>query len=353
MGRAELMENMSDEQLKRELSFDLYGRYAIIRDIINLNRNGGGKARVLDVGGRGNLLRQFLPVDDVFYLDPLVDTDDENYIEGDGCDMPLEDDSFDFVVSSDVYEHIEHSRRKDFLTESLRVARSGVVLGAIFHSPARELAERYANESYRHISRGDDHFWLKEHIDNGLPQAGELEAFLGELGHAFQTIPNNDLRLWEYLLSSTFVLLAAGRIDRVKDFNEFYNNRIYPLDHGDASYRTIYFIKNSEGMKDLELGEGGIDDSLYLEATRNFTSLLYDIYLEDRDLFEKIKVELQDKINIIVEKNDQIIRTEAELAVAWGEVAGLKASFSWRVTGPLRTVRARIGKLSTGKSRKS
>src|SRR5659263_106086 len=104
------VELMSDEQLKRELTFDLYGRYAIIRDIINLNKTGQEQLRILDVGGRGNLLKKFLPGDDVSYLDPLVDTDDENYIEGDGCDIPLEDGSFDYVVSSDVFEHIEPSR---------------------------------------------------------------------------------------------------------------------------------------------------------------------------------------------------------------------------------------------------
>ncbi|MDO8736018.1 MAG: methyltransferase domain-containing protein [Thermoleophilia bacterium] len=347
------MEVMSDEQLKRELSFDLYGRYAIIRDIIEFNRAGQKKLRILDVGGRGNLLKKFLPGDDVSYLDPLVDTDDENYIEGDGCDIPLEDDSFDYVVSSDVFEHIEPSRRDQFLTENLRVAKSGVILGAIFHSPEREMAEKFANESYRYISRGQDHFWLKEHIDNGLPEAGALEDLLGKKGHAFQKIPNNDLRLWEYLLCSTFVLLAAGKIEKIKDFNEFYNGRVYPHDHGEGSYRTIYFIRKAEDLKELELGEGGIDDGLYLEAIRNTTSLLYDVYLEDKDQFEALKNEFQEKVNQIVRKNDQIIETEAALAVAKGEVAGLKASFSWRITGPLRTVRAKAGKISAGKSRKS
>lgn len=347
------VELMSDEQLKRELTFDLYGRYAIIRDIINLNKTGQEQLRILDVGGRGNLLKKFLPGDDVSYLDPLVDTDDENYIEGDGCDIPLEDGSFDYVVSSDVFEHIEPSRRDEFLTENLRVAKSGVILGAVFHSPERELAEKYANESYRYLSGGEDHFWLKEHIDNGLPQSSELEGLLGKKGHAFQKIPNNNLRLWEYLLCSTFVLLAAGKIEKIKDFNEFYNDRIYPRDHGEGSYRTIYFIKKSEGLKELELGEGGIDDGLYLEAISNTTSLLYDVYLEDKDLFEKLKIELQEKVNQIVKKNNQIIETEAALAVAKYEIADLKASFSWRITGPLRAVRAKAGKISAGKSRKS
>jgi len=42
---------------------------------------------VLDVGGRRNLLKKFLPTDDVFYLEPFLESSDENFIKGDGCKM--------------------------------------------------------------------------------------------------------------------------------------------------------------------------------------------------------------------------------------------------------------------------
>ena len=109
------MEKIIDEQLKKEFGFDLYGRYAIIRDIIEKNRSNGEIFRVLDVGGRGNFMKKFLPNDDVYYLDPFVESDDKNFIKGDGCAMPLDDLSFDWVTSADVFEHIQKEKRENFL----------------------------------------------------------------------------------------------------------------------------------------------------------------------------------------------------------------------------------------------
>lgn len=338
------MEGMSDKQLKRELSFDLYGRYAIVRDIVNINRDGQTRYKILDVGGRGNLLKKFLPLDDVSYLDPYVDTDDENYIEGDGCDIPLEDDTFDFVVSSDVFEHIEPSKRRVFLAENLRVAKYGVVLGAVFHSRERKLAETYANDSYRHISRGEDHFWLSEHIKNGLPRADEVEELLREKDLGFQKIMNNDLRLWEYLLCSSFVFLAAGKVEMLKDFNEFYNEVIFPVDHGDDSYRTIYFIKNIEGLKDLEPGKGGVDLSLHLEAIKNITQLLSQVYLEDKEKYELVVSDLLEKEALVSRQKEELEEKKRELHAAHGELNSLRSTLSWRITGPLRSVREKMGK---------
>lgn len=74
------MKKTDDNQLESELPFDQYGRYAAIRDIINANRRGEEKFRVLDVGGRWNLMRRFLPSDIVFYLDPYVDSDRKSVV---------------------------------------------------------------------------------------------------------------------------------------------------------------------------------------------------------------------------------------------------------------------------------
>lgn len=48
-------------------------------------------------------------------------------IRGDGCALPFADNSFDFVISNAVVEHVgDASQQQVFIAESLRVARRGV-----------------------------------------------------------------------------------------------------------------------------------------------------------------------------------------------------------------------------------
>ncbi len=347
------MTEASDEQLKRQLPFDQYGRYALIRDIIGANRGEEGKSfRVLDVGGRGNLLRKFLPEDEVFYLDPdpdAVDSDeDANFIRGDGREMPLEDGEFDFVVSADVYEHIPPEDRRRYLDENLRVALKAVILAAPFASRATAAAERYANETYRIISGGEDHAWLKEHIEHGLPDGDELEAFIHEAGYSFQVIPNNSIWLWENMIFANFIFGEA--IERFRDFNAFYNSRVFPYDHEQESYRHVYFIKKEAALRDLELEAGGIDAELYLEIVRKSQAVIAEIIAAERRRIEQLAVEGHRKDGMIaqlaqdvenlkreVERRQRMLgHKDRELRERTAELERVYASKSWAATRPMR-----------------
>ncbi|MHB8923042.1 MAG: glycosyltransferase, partial [Thermoleophilia bacterium] len=334
---------MSPEDLKRQFPFDQYGRYATIRDIINTNRQEGQRFRVLDVGGRGNILRQFLPADDVFYLDPNLDEEDANFIAGDGGNIPGEDGGFDFVVSADVFEHIPAVDRKQFIAENLRAAKLAVILAAPFYSPETELAERLANESYKVISRGEDHAWLQEHIANGLPHEREVEDELQAGGYAFQKIANNDLKLWQSLIYANFVIHELG--EKAYQFNEFYNEQIFPLDHGELSYRKIYFIKKDAGLQDLQLAPGKIDTGLYLEAIRSNYSLLSEVYLQDKDQIAALTQADRQKDLLVAQKAAQLARKQTELEHKYMEVSQrtaeldrVYASKSWQATRPFRVL---------------
>lgn len=340
------MTEANDEQLKRKFPFDQYGRYALIRDIINLNRGEAQKFRILDVGGRGNIMREFLLDDDVFYLDPHLETDDANYIDGDGCHIPVEDGGFDFVVSADVFEHIEPSQRNDFLMENLRAAKLGVILTAPFYSPATLRAEVLANENFKIIFGGGDHTWLKEHMENVLPQSQEVEEFFNSNGYSFQKIPNNSLLLWELLICSNFI--TGGTTEESRDFNYFYNDKIYPYDHEDDSYRNVYFVKKDSQLKDLNLSEGRIDDSLQLEATRsNFRTLSYT-YARHIAHIDHLETENR-------QQSREIQTLEHELHETLRDVARIRSTFSWKITTPLRAMRvlatksmARVKERSSG-----
>ena len=302
-------EKFEEEILKKELSFDLYGRYAVMRDIINRNRDKDQSFKVLDVGGRGNLMKKFLPKDKVFYLDPYVNTDDSNYIEGDGCAMPLENSSFDWVVSADVFEHIPESKRDDFINENIRVAKMGAILAAPFYSREVKRAEIIANENYKIVSGGKDYIWLKEHIENGLPDEKKLEELIASKNLDFQKIHNNRLFLWEILINSVLTVHedASQKVSKdLENFNQKYNNEIFPFDNQEPSYRKIYFIKKQNKLKDLTLENKAIDSSIFLNILGEGTALMNKLNKEKKDLLQ-IK---EEEIQTTNQKISQILREE-------------------------------------------
>jgi O-antigen biosynthesis protein len=292
------MEIVDDEKLKREFGFDLYGRYAIMRDIINNNRKDSCRFRVLDVGGRGNFLSKFLPSDEVFYLDPFVESNDKNFIKGDGCAMALGDNSFDWVTSADVFEHIPKEKREDFLKENIRVAKLGVVLTAPFNSKEVVLAEINVNENYKKFSGGQDHEWLIEHIENGLPKEEEIEKFLKNKNLNFQKLQNNGLLLWENLLGISFFIGNNQQDDirkNVEEFNYFYNNNVFSYDNAEPSYRKIYFIKKDPKLNNVNTEEKSIDSELFLNIVKKSIDLLATVDMKNKEISKKREEEIKQK----------------------------------------------------------
>jgi len=266
----------SADGLEGDLTFDLYGRFAAIRAAIAANRTAGQTFSVLDVGGRGNLTRRFLPEDRVLFLDPNVESSDENFIEGDGCAIPAANGSFDWVVSTDVFEHVPQERRSLFLAEQLRTARLGVILIAPFFTPAVRQAEINVNENFRVLNDGRDHPWLREHIQNGLPDAALFESCLRERGLAFHASGNNCLRLWQLLIGIEFLVASTcddGARSALREFNLYYNTVVHPHDHGEPSYRRVYLIEKSGSLRAPAPGREPIGDELYLEVTRRAVDL--------------------------------------------------------------------------------
>ncbi len=234
--------------LTRDFVFDQYGRYSIIKKIIDENRKPDQTFKILDVGGAGNSAKIFLAEDDVYFLDTTI-SGDKNYINGDGCNMKLDDNSFDWVISADVFEHIPRNKRENFLGENIRVAKIGVILAAPFFSININKAEIYANNAYRLMSGGDDHPWLKEHIENGLPDASSLENYLIKNKNIFYSIKHSNLNIWKRLIWLSFFVNKNKDhelFDAYLKLNEYYNANISSDDFNDEeSYRTFYLIEKS------------------------------------------------------------------------------------------------------------
>lgn len=133
------------------------------------------------------------------------------FVLADGCDLPFDDDSFDFVHSSAVLEHVgSRARQARMLAESARVARKSV-----WHTtPNRwfpiELHTQIPflhwlpPERYRAILRrlGHDELSREEHLN--LMTAGDLRSACAGIGGWRFTVGSHRL------LGLTSNLLLAG-----------------------------------------------------------------------------------------------------------------------------------------------
>jgi len=91
-----------------------------------------------------------------------------------GASLPFSDNSYDYVVSVDMLEHVPESERPNVITELLRVASKRVFLAV----PCGKLAEAHdkaLDELYQQVNGERDRF-LQEHVENGLPTKEDLET---------------------------------------------------------------------------------------------------------------------------------------------------------------------------------
>src|SRR3972149_8372857 len=110
-----------------ELPFDVYQRYKITEEVINILRSPGQKFKILDAGGHPGLINEFLPEDNTFIVDKL-ECHIPNFQKADILDLPFEDGSLDIVTSLDVLEHIPPENREKFLGELWRGGEEGIFI---------------------------------------------------------------------------------------------------------------------------------------------------------------------------------------------------------------------------------
>ncbi len=108
--------------------FDARVRYDIIKYFIP-EIDG---QNILDVGCGGGIFGKILEKNggEVVYLSP--DVNDLRYISGNkvvgnGIGLPIKDGAFDYVVSSDVFEHVSETERSILIREMMRVAQKKVI----------------------------------------------------------------------------------------------------------------------------------------------------------------------------------------------------------------------------------
>jgi|GEM_PF-1898897 len=237
--------------LQKEVPFDQYSRQFQVMTIIDNLRSKDSPFKVLDVGGYKGRTADFLANDNVTVLD-LFDVEEPGYIKGSALDMPFEADSFDFVMSFDVLEHIPAEKRKTFVKECSRVAKRGVIISAPHRTLANQRAEHILNDLYVGL-QGEPHRWLKEHIEYVIPDFTKVEADIQKQGLHAVAFPSNKLNLWVAMQQPIFLNskhpMAA---EKLLELNEYYN-RNFEYDGGDLaaeSYRKILCCFSSEADRD-------------------------------------------------------------------------------------------------------
>jgi hypothetical protein len=158
---------------------DTWERHLVVAELA------GEPRQVLDVGGLPGQLRSFLPGASVVAanIEPPADL----LLDGDG--LPFKDRAVEVVTSLDALEHVRPAERAGFVAELVRVTGRRLVLCCPLGSPEHVAAEREVRAWFRDLT-GEDHPWLAEHAENGLPTRAELEADL-----AAATGPGDTVRL--------------------------------------------------------------------------------------------------------------------------------------------------------------
>jgi hypothetical protein len=301
-----------------ELAFDQFSRQYQAKRLIESVR-GKKRLRILDVGGNNGKTREFFPSDDVMVVD-LYDVDEPWYVKASALALPFDDNSFDAVVCFDVFEHIAGPDRATFLAEITRVSSNHVIVAAPFNTQYVAESESELNAYYKRVT-GNDHRWLKEHIDNVLPERAEVEAFFSSNGIKFQTHSSNNILLWVAMQNLIFLADAVKAPERISALNRFYNEHLATIgDDAEPSYRRIFFASKAGKLpKHSEVTEP-VNLNVLRDGINHAAVAMSELIYGERSAAELTQAE-------------NLAQKDRELAVLRNQLNDILGSRSYRLAG--------------------
>ena len=284
------------------VSFDQYQRYCNTADIIDKIRKNNEKFNILEIGAGGHRnLERFLLIDEITYLDIELSDEyknDSSYILGDATNMEtISDNSYDCVIALDVYEHIPEEKRNEFLSEIVRVSNKLFIIAAPFNTPGVSEAEIRVNEYYK-AKYGEDYIWLKEHIENGLPNLNQTLNFLTRKeGLKIQHFSHGSLILWEKLIRMHFEVADNLNIQSYRQVvDDFYNKILYHNDVSNENYRNFILGYMPTLGDDLAQTQGSFN-KIYETNLLELDSLIQSVnYLNSQSQLDQLKDQLKDQL---------------------------------------------------------
>ncbi len=311
---------MIKQSRKIRLPADLYSRntlYGLLTEFILKNRapdENNHSLEILDVGGGDGKLAWFMPQHTrVTILDrkPSPEEGKTNYVQGDAVHLPFADKSFDLVISSDMLEHLPVEDRLTAFREMFRVSRRHVILAAPFNSIYNQKAEEYINTQFRDHT-GQDHPFLIEHIQNGLPELEELEQDLAEKAISYVKFGEGNIYNWYLQQLTTGAKLnqpVAIADDTPQSFNEFFNENLDKLGNFRApTYRTVLFCDQQQTVSRRDLLE-------IIENQNNFHTTTY---------FEAYKKAFDEMHWLLKAKDQEIVTREGQNLEIFQKISDLE-----------------------------
>lgn len=277
---------------KFNIAFDQFQRYQTVARIIEYYRAkvSNDKFRVLELGANEHKdLKLFLPQDEIVFTDVNLTQamkSDKDFIEADGTNLPFGDASFDFVIATDVLEHVSPAKRKLFLREAHRVSKITAILSFPFQSKEVVEAEKRVNEYYKALA-GEDFIWLKEHIENGLPTKTEIDSLLQNIGIEFVSFMHGDVQTWEKMWYCHFnTVFMPETLNFRQRIDQYYNTNLYLGDTSISCYRTFLILVH--GSRDI-----------WQQAIK----LLWNTQNEEQLKFLDVLLQVHRQIHIVHEQN--------------------------------------------------
>jgi SAM-dependent methyltransferase len=176
--------------------------------------------KVLDVGAGSGVLADYLTRNfncSITNIETSASSEMKNLVVADGRYLPFTDNSFDFAVSSDVFEHIDKKGRQTFLRETLRCSRQGIVF--TFSKLHTKNPDNAGIKMFEFFSKPFPQ-WYREHNSCALVDDQKLySAIKGNGGYVVEVEP----------FSGVIAVFFTGLILRVHHLQAFINLLVYPF----------------------------------------------------------------------------------------------------------------------------
>ena len=194
------MGKTTGEEMKNLLiTFDVFERHEVIARFIKPGET------ILDVGGGVDALNLFIK--NKVVVSNLASGD----VLADGRKLPFENSKFDVVTSIDVLEHIDQKDRQLFINELLRVSKKKVIFSTPYGSEGHVKSEAKLLKLFEENKK--ESFFLKEHVQKGLPQLKEIKDYLKDFH--FQVFFAGDYRLNFFLTKLDLKSLKEPKLDKL------------------------------------------------------------------------------------------------------------------------------------------
>jgi len=181
------------------------GRNIRYREIVRKIKNHKEKApSIMEIGSgkvgiTSYLKQQVIGVDIAFNDYPSLSYLKEHIY--DGSTLEYQDNSYDYVISVDMLEHVPETKRKKIIEEMLRVTKKFMILAF----PCSNKSILYEKKLERIYIRSGQPLpkYLREHLQYGLPEEKKIVriieqgmALRNQSNYEMKVIPNENLRIW-------------------------------------------------------------------------------------------------------------------------------------------------------------